>query len=50
MSDVFEPRTDTGRELFVCQDSGFSHIFKPIVCTTEEILGNINVVMSVQGI
>ena len=42
---VFKTRTATGREHFVCQDSGVSHIFILIISNGERILGNVNVVV-----
>ena len=42
---VFETRTATGREHFVFQDSGVSHIFILIICNGEKILSNGNVVV-----
>ena len=41
---VFETRTATGRENFVCQDSGVSQIFVLIISNGEKILSNVNVV------
>ena len=42
---VFETRAATGREHFVFQDSGVSHIFILIISNGEKILGNVNVVV-----
>ena len=40
---VFERRSATGREHFVCQDSGVSQIFILIIFNGEKILRNVNV-------
>ena len=45
MSDVFEPRMETGSEHFACQDNGFSQTLKLIVSASEKILNNIIVVL-----
>ena len=42
---VFQTPTATGRERFVCQDSGVSQIFILIISNEEKILGNVNVVV-----
>ena len=42
---VFDTRTATGREHFVFQDSGVSHIFILIISNGEKILCNVNVVV-----
>ena len=39
---VFETRTATRREDFVCQDSGVSQIFTLIISNGEKILNNVN--------
>ena len=41
---VFETRTATGRENFVCQDSGVPQIFILIISNGGKILSNVNVV------
>ena len=41
----FETRRATGREHFVCQESGVSQIFILIISHRETILGNVNVVV-----
>ena len=40
---AFEKRTATGKEHFVSQDSGVSHIFVLIISDGEKILSNVNV-------
>ena len=42
---VFETRTATGREHFVCHDSGVSQIFILIISNGEKILSNVTVVV-----
>ena len=41
-SDVSEPRTEAGSELFPFQDSGLSQIFILFVSTSETMLNNTN--------
>ena len=42
---VFETRTATGKEHFMCQDSGVSQIYILIISDGEKILSNVNVVV-----
>ena len=42
---AFETQTATGREHSVCQDSGVSHIFIPIIHNREKVLRIVNVMV-----
>ena len=46
--DVFEPRTETGIEHFACQGSRLSQTFQLIVCTSEKLIHDLNVVVTRQ--
>ena len=44
--DVFEQRTETESEQFLCQDSGLSQIFKIVSSHGEKMLNNINMIVT----